>query len=147
MIHQTSHTHQAHGNMPVRLRLTQYWLRSQSSGSLLQDDFGNIINPMIVTGQVHGGLRKGEARSVDGKTVLKYDENGQLLVRHTWIMRCHVRLMCRSMRLITLANTPCDASLTHCWARKRLWRRLVPSVHHLCCQCGCRTRCNQRVIM
>ncbi|MEO0402201.1 MAG: xanthine dehydrogenase family protein molybdopterin-binding subunit [Pseudomonadota bacterium] len=41
------------------------------------DDFGNIINPMIVTGQVHGGLAQGI-----GQALLEncsYDENGQLL--------------------------------------------------------------------
>ncbi len=41
------------------------------------DDFGNIINPMIVSGQVHGGLAQGI-----GQALLEgcaYDENGQLL--------------------------------------------------------------------
>jgi carbon-monoxide dehydrogenase large subunit len=40
------------------------------------DDFGNIINPMIVEGQVHGGLVQGI-----GQALLEgahYDENGQL---------------------------------------------------------------------
>lgn len=41
------------------------------------DDFGNVVNPMIVTGQVHGGLAQGI-----GQALLEncsYDENGQLL--------------------------------------------------------------------
>ncbi len=41
------------------------------------DDFGTIINPMIVEGQVHGGLVQGI-----GQALLEschYDENGQLL--------------------------------------------------------------------
>ncbi|MEP3636957.1 MAG: xanthine dehydrogenase family protein molybdopterin-binding subunit [Paracoccaceae bacterium] len=41
------------------------------------DDFGNIINPMIVDGQVHGGIGQGV-----GQALLEhcaYDENGQLL--------------------------------------------------------------------
>jgi len=41
------------------------------------DDFGNIVNPMIVSGQVHGGLAQGI-----GQALLEgcgYDENGQLL--------------------------------------------------------------------
>ena len=41
------------------------------------DDFGNIINPMIVTGQVHGGLAQGI-----GQALLEncsYDSDGQLL--------------------------------------------------------------------
>jgi carbon-monoxide dehydrogenase large subunit len=41
------------------------------------DDFGNLINPMIVEGQVHGGIAQGI-----GQALLEnahYDENGQLL--------------------------------------------------------------------
>ena len=41
------------------------------------DDFGNIVNPMIVSGQVHGGLAQGI-----GQALLEncsYDENGQIL--------------------------------------------------------------------
>ena len=41
------------------------------------DDFGNVINPMIVSGQVHGGIAQGV-----GQALLEgcaYDENGQLI--------------------------------------------------------------------
>jgi carbon-monoxide dehydrogenase large subunit len=41
------------------------------------DDFGNVINPMIVTGQVHGGLGQGIGQALVEHTT--YDENGQLL--------------------------------------------------------------------
>ncbi|MEX0312346.1 MAG: xanthine dehydrogenase family protein molybdopterin-binding subunit [Tateyamaria sp.] len=41
------------------------------------DDFGNIINPMIVDGQVHGGIGQGIGQALLENTV--YDENGQLL--------------------------------------------------------------------
>ncbi len=41
------------------------------------DDFGNIINPMIVDGQVHGGLGQGIGQALLENCV--YDENGQLL--------------------------------------------------------------------
>ncbi len=40
------------------------------------DDFGNIVNPMIVEGQVHGGLTQGIGQALLENTV--YDENGQL---------------------------------------------------------------------
>jgi carbon-monoxide dehydrogenase large subunit len=41
------------------------------------DDFGNIINPMIVEGQVHGGIGQGIGQALlEGVT---YAENGQLL--------------------------------------------------------------------
>ncbi len=41
------------------------------------DDFGNIINPMIVDGQVHGGLGQGIGQALLENCV--YDEDGQLL--------------------------------------------------------------------
>ncbi len=41
------------------------------------DDFGNVINPMIVEGQVHGGLAQGLGQALLENCV--YDENGQLL--------------------------------------------------------------------
>ncbi len=41
------------------------------------DDFGNVINPMIVDGQVHGGIAQGVGQALLEGCV--YDENGQLL--------------------------------------------------------------------
>ena len=41
------------------------------------DDFGNIVNPMIVDGQVHGGLGQGIGQALLENCV--YDEDGQLL--------------------------------------------------------------------
>ncbi|MEL6679235.1 MAG: xanthine dehydrogenase family protein molybdopterin-binding subunit [Pseudomonadota bacterium] len=41
------------------------------------DDFGNVINPMIVEGQVHGGLAQGIGQALLENCA--YDENGQLL--------------------------------------------------------------------
>ena len=41
------------------------------------DDFGNIVNPMIVDGQVHGGIGQGIGQALLEGAV--YDENGQLL--------------------------------------------------------------------
>ena len=41
------------------------------------DDFGNIINPMIVEGQVHGGIAQGIGQALlEG---VHYDTNGQLI--------------------------------------------------------------------
>ena len=41
------------------------------------DDFGTVINPMIVEGQVHGGIVQGIGQAIlEG---CRYDENGQLL--------------------------------------------------------------------
>ena len=41
------------------------------------DDVGNVINPMIVDGQIHGGIAQGVAQAILETAV--YDENGQLL--------------------------------------------------------------------
>ncbi len=41
------------------------------------DDIGNIINPLVVAGQVHGGIAQGLGQALYENTV--YDENGQLL--------------------------------------------------------------------
>jgi carbon-monoxide dehydrogenase large subunit len=41
------------------------------------DDFGNMLNPMVVEGQVHGGIAQGVGQTLLERTV--YDESGQLL--------------------------------------------------------------------
>lgn len=41
------------------------------------DDFGNVMNPMIVEGQVHGGLVQGIGQALYENTT--YDSNGQLV--------------------------------------------------------------------
>jgi carbon-monoxide dehydrogenase large subunit len=41
------------------------------------DDFGTLINPMIVEGQVHGGIAQGIGQAMMEHTV--YDQDGQLL--------------------------------------------------------------------
>ena len=44
---------------------------------LAVDDCGNVINPMIVDGQVHGGVAQGVAQALWEEVV--YDEEGQLI--------------------------------------------------------------------
>ncbi|SPF78294.1 xanthine dehydrogenase family protein molybdopterin-binding subunit [Pseudoprimorskyibacter insulae] len=41
------------------------------------DDFGNMINPMLAEGQVHGGVAQGAGQALSEHVV--YDEDGQLL--------------------------------------------------------------------
>ena len=40
------------------------------------DDIGKVVNPMIVEGQVHGGVTQGIAQALFEEAV--YDENGTL---------------------------------------------------------------------
>jgi carbon-monoxide dehydrogenase large subunit len=41
------------------------------------DDFGNLINPMLAEGQVHGGVAQGVGQAITEHVV--YDADGQLL--------------------------------------------------------------------
>ena len=41
------------------------------------DDFGNLINPLLAEGQVHGGVAQGIGQAITERVV--YDEDGQLL--------------------------------------------------------------------
>ena len=41
------------------------------------DDFGNLVNPLLAEGQVHGGVAQGIGQAITEHTV--YDEDGQLL--------------------------------------------------------------------
>lgn len=41
------------------------------------DDFGNLINPLLAEGQVHGGVAQGIGQAVQERVV--YDDDGQLL--------------------------------------------------------------------
>src|SRR5690606_10081288 len=46
-------------------------------GYWIVDDFGATVNPMLLEGQVHGGVAQGLGQAMLEKTV--YDETGQLL--------------------------------------------------------------------
>jgi carbon-monoxide dehydrogenase large subunit len=50
------------------ITLRQYWT---------VDDCGNVISPMLVEGQVHGGLAQGIGQALFEEVI--YDESGQLL--------------------------------------------------------------------
>ena len=44
---------------------------------VVADDFGNLINPMLAEGQVHGGVAQGIGQAITERVV--YDDEGQLL--------------------------------------------------------------------
>jgi carbon-monoxide dehydrogenase large subunit len=51
--------------------------RATIEGFTAVDDFGNVVNPMIVEGQVHGGLAQGLGQAMlEG---CRYDADGQLV--------------------------------------------------------------------
>ncbi|WP_417248086.1 xanthine dehydrogenase family protein molybdopterin-binding subunit [Celeribacter sp.] len=51
--------------------------RTQVVKYSVTDDFGNLINPMLAEGQVHGGVAQGIGQALTEMVV--YDEDGQLL--------------------------------------------------------------------
>ena len=68
------------------------------------DDFVNLINPMIVEGQVHGGIAQGI-----GQALLEnahYDENGQLLTA-SYMDYCMPRADDLPSFKVGYTNTPC----------------------------------------
>ena len=72
------------------------------------DDFGNVINPMIVEGQVHGGLVQGIGQALLERAV--YDESGQLL-SGSYMDYCMPRADdVISFEVVTAAGTACTSN-------------------------------------
>ena len=72
------------------------------------DDFGNVINPMIVEGQVHGGLVQGIGQALLERAV--YDESGQLL-SGSYMDYCLPRADdVISFEVVTAAGTACTSN-------------------------------------
>ncbi|MCA1369084.1 xanthine dehydrogenase family protein molybdopterin-binding subunit [Bradyrhizobium sp. BRP14] len=71
------------------------------------DDFGNIINPMIVEGQVHGGLAQGIGQALlEG---VHYDDSGQLLTA-SYMDYAMPRADDLPSFTVTTSNTPCPGN-------------------------------------
>ncbi|WP_081158920.1 xanthine dehydrogenase family protein molybdopterin-binding subunit [Ensifer aridi] len=71
------------------------------------DDFGNIINPMIVEGQVHGGLAQGIGQALlEG---VHYDDSGQLLTA-SYMDYAMPRADDLPSFKVTTSNTPCPGN-------------------------------------
>lgn len=71
------------------------------------DDFGNIINPMIVEGQVHGGLAQGIGQALlEG---VHYDASGQLLTA-SYMDYAMPRADDLPSFQVSTSNTPCPGN-------------------------------------
>lgn len=68
------------------------------------DDFGNVINPMIVEGQVHGGLVQGIGQALLESCV--YDKDGQLLTG-SYMDYCMPRADDVPSFEVDMTSTPC----------------------------------------
>jgi carbon-monoxide dehydrogenase large subunit len=71
------------------------------------DDFGTVINPMIVEGQVHGGIAQGVGQAMLERTV--YDSEGQLLTG-SYMDYCMPRAGDLPSFIIDLTSTPCPSN-------------------------------------
>ncbi len=71
------------------------------------DDFGVLINPMIVEGQVHGGIAQGVGQALLEGTV--YDENGQLLTA-SYMDYCMPRADDLPSFNVGMTTTPCPSN-------------------------------------
>jgi len=71
------------------------------------DDFGVIINPMIVEGQVHGGIAQGVGQALLERAV--YDSSGQLLTA-SFMDYCMPRADDLPSFNVAMTNTPCPSN-------------------------------------
>ncbi len=71
------------------------------------DDFGTIINPMIVEGQVHGGIAQGVGQAMLEGAV--YDASGQLLTA-SYMDYCMPRADDLPSFNVAMTNTPCPSN-------------------------------------
>ncbi len=72
------------------------------------DDFGNVVNPMIVEGQVHGGLVQGIGQALLENAV--YDEGGQLLTGSYMDYTMPRAGNVPSFEVVTARGTACTAN-------------------------------------
>jgi carbon-monoxide dehydrogenase large subunit len=71
------------------------------------DDFGTLINPMIVEGQVHGGIAQGVGQALlEGA---RYDAQGQL-VTASYMDYCMPRASDFPHLTVAMTNTPCPSN-------------------------------------
>ncbi|WP_311030227.1 xanthine dehydrogenase family protein molybdopterin-binding subunit [Mesorhizobium koreense] len=72
------------------------------------DDFGNIINPMIVEGQVHGGIAQGVGQALlEG---CRYDETSGQLVTASYMDYTMPRADDLPSFKVSTSNTPCPGN-------------------------------------
>jgi len=71
------------------------------------DDFGIVVNPMIVEGQVHGGIAQGVGQALHENAV--YDSSGQLLTA-SYMDYCMPRAEDFPSFKVDMTTTPCPSN-------------------------------------
>ena len=69
------------------------------------DDFGELINPMIVEGQVHGGIAQGVGQALHEGAV--YDNESGQLVTASFMDYCMPRAADFCSFTVETVSTPC----------------------------------------
>jgi carbon-monoxide dehydrogenase large subunit len=72
------------------------------------DDFGNVVNPMIVEGQVHGGIAQGVGQALLENCV--YDAESGQLVSGSYMDYCMPRADDLPSYRVDTTNTPCQTN-------------------------------------
>jgi len=72
------------------------------------DDFGNVVNPMIVEGQVHGGIAQGVGQALLENCV--YDAESGQLVSGSYMDYCMPRADDLPSYKVETTNTPCQTN-------------------------------------
>ena len=76
---------------------------------IVVDDVGHALNPLIVRGQVHGGVTQGIGQALMERTAFDA-ESGQLLsARPSWTTRCRAPTTCRTID-VDLIEVPCETN-------------------------------------
>ena len=72
------------------------------------DDFGNLINPMIVEGQVHGGIAQGVGQALLEGAV--YDKSSGQLLTASFMDYCMPRASDLPSYKVAMTSTPCPSN-------------------------------------
>ena len=104
---------------------------------VVAEDAGRLINPMIVDGQVHGGVAQGIANALLEEIV--YDETGNILT--TTLADYHAADRARDPA--DRAASHRDADATRPSRRPRAWARAAPSAHRPRSSMPSTTRCRR----
>jgi carbon-monoxide dehydrogenase large subunit len=89
------------------------------------DDFGDIINPMIVEGQVHGGIAQGIGQALlEGASTTRTASSSP---RATWTTPCRAPAICRRSRPASPRRLPVEPA-RHQGLRRGRRHRLAAAV-------------------
>ena len=82
------------------------------------DDVGHMVNPMLVKGQIHGGVVQGLGQGLFEELDVRRRRRGSSSPARSWTTRCRAPTTCRSSTWITTRCRPRSTrSAPRGWAR------------------------------